>query len=162
MIATTHLPAPLEIRTLLEGLLGRDVSLSDGRAVVPGIDAGSRIAVYVDDADNPAAAAAGDLAFCVYAAAALGLVPPGGAKASIEDGFLGPLLDEIIGEGFNVLASTFNTDTSTHLRLAQVHDSPAGLSPAVMNALAGVGGRRADHQVDVTGYGAGRLSIVAL
>ncbi|MFY0408588.1 hypothetical protein [Solicola sp. PLA-1-18] len=162
MIASIHIPAPHEIKSLCEGLLGRDVGLSDGTGVVPGIDAGARVALYIDDVNLPAAAVAGDLAFCAYAAAALGLVPAGGASASIEDGFLSPLLDEIVAEVFNVLASTFNIGEAPHLRLAKVYDSPVDLVPAARQALTSVGGRRADHQLDIAGYGSGRITIVAL
>ncbi|MDO9380438.1 MAG: response regulator [Nocardioidaceae bacterium] len=156
-----RVPRPHAVRTLLEGLLGRDVALSDGVPVAPGPDPGARVALYVDDTNRPSATAAGDLAFCAYVAAALGLVPAGGARDVVRDGGLTPFLDEVLPEVLNVLGSLFNVPDAPHVRLVQVYDDPSSVPPEVLRAL-GTPGLRSDHTVDVAGYGSGRLTLAVV
>ncbi|HEX2893449.1 MAG TPA: hypothetical protein VHO29_05545, partial [Marmoricola sp.] len=88
------LPTNQSIKELFEGLLGREVTLSYGRR--PDMEArpGPCTAVYVDDRNQLTSVVVMDFALTASAGAALGLVPPGGAEAAIEDRELPDSLQE--------------------------------------------------------------------
>ena len=156
-----YLPSTKEIRDLLTGVLGREITLSPTTPFAPRPDEAASIAVYVDDQLRITALIAGDLAVSAYAGAALGLVPVGGAQAVIEEGVLSPTLTENLYEVLNIAASLFNAPGADHLRLHELHAAGPVLPPLV-RAQALTLGRREDLTVDIAGYGAGRLSIVLL
>ena len=157
-----HLPLPKQLRDLLTGLLGRDVTLEPAAApYAPGPDTPASVAVYVDDSLRISALIACDLPFSAYAGAALGLVPPGGAQAAIDDGKLSDTLSENLYEVLNIAASMFNVAGADHLRLHALHPAGPPLDPQLRISTLTLG-RREDLQVEVAGYGAGALSIVLL
>ncbi|GAA1957761.1 hypothetical protein GCM10009798_16510 [Nocardioides panacihumi] len=155
----SHLPLPKQIKDLLEGLLGRDVTLTPSAPFAPGPNAPASIAVYVDDSLRITSLVACDLKLSSYAGAALGLVPPGGAEAAVEAGGLTDTLAENLYEVLNIAASMFNAPGAEHLRLHELHPAGAPMPPMV-RAQALTLGRREDVTLEIAGYGAGRLSIV--
>ena len=155
----THLPSTKEIRDLLTGLLGRDVALTPATPFVPGPRTPGSVAVYVDDSLLISAVVVCDLPVSAYAAAAIGLVPVGGATAATEDGSLPPALRENLAEVLNVAASLFNAPGADHLRLHEVHHAGDPIPPHVL-AHALTLGRREDLNVDIAGYGTGALGVV--
>jgi hypothetical protein len=58
-----------------------------------------------------------------------------------------------------VAASLFNAPGADHLRLYELHPAGPALPPQ-LQAQALTLGRREDVEVDIAGYGAGRLSVV--
>lgn len=155
----THLPQPKQLKDLLADLLGRDVTLSPTTPYAPGVDEATSIALYVDDHLNVVAVIACDLSFSAHAGAAIGLVPPGGAEAAVEDGKLTDTLAENLYEVLNIGASVFNVEGADHVKLHALH--PAGMPTDPMLRLRVLTlGRREDLTVDIAGYGAGRLSVV--
>jgi hypothetical protein len=156
-----HLPLPKQLRDLLADLLCREVSLEPAPPYAPGPDTPASVAVYVDDSLRISALVACDLAFSAYAGAALGLVPPGGAQAAIDDGKLTDTLSENLYEVLNIAASMFNVAGADHLRLHALHPAGPPLDPQLRISTLTLG-RREDLRVDVGGYGAGALSIVLL
>ena len=93
-----------------------------------------------------------------YCGAAIGLVPPGGAAAAVEDGELFPNLRENACEVLNVMAALFNVGTAPHLKLYSTSAPEEALPGDVAGHLAALGGR-VDWTVDIKGYGTGQLSI---
>ena len=156
-----HLPLPKQLRDLLADLLGRDVTLEPAPPYAPGPDTPASVAVYVDDSLRISALIACDLAFSAYAGAAIGLVPPGGAQAAIDDGKLTDTLSENLYEVLNIAASMFNVAGADHLRLHALHPAGPPLDPQLRISTLTLG-RREDLRVEVAGYGAGALSIVLL
>jgi hypothetical protein len=155
----SHLPLPKQIKDLLEGLLGKDITLAPSAPFAPGPNAPASVAVYVDDSLRITALVACDLRFSAYAGAALGLVPPGGAEAAVEAGGLTENLSENLYEVLNIAASMFNVADAEHLRLHELH--PAGTPlPPMVRAQALTLGRREDMSLDISGYGKGQLSVV--
>jgi hypothetical protein len=155
----SHLPLPKQIKDLLEGVLGRDVTLTPSAPFAPGPKAPASVAVYVDDSLRITSLIACDLPFSAYAGAALGLIPIGGAEAAVESGSLTETLAENLYEVLNIAASMFNEAGAEHLRLHQLHPVGEPLPPMV-RAQALTLGRREDTTIDVAGYGKGRLSVV--
>ena len=156
-----HLPQPKQLRDLLTDLLDREVTLSPSGPYGPGPDTPASVAVYVDDGLRISAAIVCDLPFSAYAGAALGLVPPGGAQAAVEEGALDDNLRDNLYEVLNIAASVFNVAGADHLRLHELHPAGPPLLPQVrMHAL--TLGRREDLAVEVAGYGSGLLSVILL
>ena len=158
---SSYLPVPKEIRDLLTDLLGREVALSPSTPLAPTPKNPCTVGVYVDDSLQVTALVSFDLALSAHAGAALGLVPVAGAEAAIEEGRLSDALQENVYEVLNIAASLFNTEGATHLRLYDVHHAGTPVPPDIL-AKALTLGRREDLSADVTGYGAGKLSVVII
>lgn len=160
MIAgTVHLPAPIEVRDLLSGLLGREVTLSTTAPLAPAPGTPVTVATYVDDSLTVRATVACDLPLSAAAGCALALLPPTGVAAAIEAGALDETLAENVYEVLNVLASVFNVADAPHVRLHVMHPA-VGAPPPEARARVLALGRREDLAVQVAGYGEGRLSVV--
>ncbi|MEJ5944017.1 hypothetical protein WDZ17_01730 [Pseudokineococcus basanitobsidens] len=151
------LPTPAAVRTVLEGLLGRDVVPGPGPAVT-GDDAAGTVAVYARGA-VPVGVLALDLRASALLGAALGLVPRGGAEACVEDGLLGPALAENVAELCNVMAPLLPAPGGGHGRLVEVHGSGLACPDDVADALRRPTGRL-DLVLDVAGYGRGGMSVL--
>lgn len=157
--ARSHLlPVHKEIRELLEDLLGRSVTVTAAEPVRAEDLSRSLVGVYVDDALRLAAVVAMDVPLAVYSGAAIGLVPPSGAQHSAERRQLPAMLAEHVGGVCGVLGSLLNRDGFTHLRLYQTFLPGQPLPVDAGGYLLGIGDRL-DLNVDIGGYGAGRLSL---
>jgi hypothetical protein len=153
------LPAPKHVKDLLEDLLGRTISVSLTDPLRAAEMHQSLVAVYVDDGLKLAAVCGMSLELTVYAAAALALIPVGGARDFIKEREITPLLAENAFEICNILGSLLNHEGLPHIRLYQTHlpDGPAPPNDAAGRLLAL--GQRLDLIVTVGGYGAGKLSL---
>ncbi len=162
MRAGSPLPAALEVRELVEGLLGRDVDVTVGARPVDPIEPGGAIVgVYVDDMLKLRALVVIDLGLAAHAGAAIALVPVHAARAAVEDARLTPALYENAAEILNVAASLFNHEGAPHVRLYEAYAPREVLPPDVAQwVLAYV--RRLDVDVSIAGYDAGRMSVLAL
>src|SRR3712207_1536356 len=102
-----------------------------------------------------------DLALAARAGAAIALMPAGGAEVAIEESALSQALFENAYEILNVMASLFNVGEHPHVKLdgcwAPGDAVPADVAQWVLSYV-----RRLDLDVDVKGYGTGRLSVLAL
>ena len=79
------LPAAKDVRDMLSGLLGKDVTVAPGGPVTPTADAPVAVAVYVDPHMAVNAICVMDLGASAYTGAALALLPPGGAQDAVEE-----------------------------------------------------------------------------
>jgi hypothetical protein len=152
------IPAPKAVKELLEGLLGKDVTVSPAGPLRIGDLPGTAVAVYVDDTMRMSAVAGLDLRLAANVGAAIGLVPPGGAQACVEDKELSPMIAENFTEVCNVLTTLLNREGAPHLRLQKVFlpgQQPPGDAASRLLAL----GSRLDLDVVVAGYGPGRFSL---
>jgi hypothetical protein len=154
---STYLPAPMEVRELLEGLLGREVSVN----TAPPLVHPASVAIYVTDSLQVAAVSCADVALSAYIGAALGLVPVTSANEAISARVLDEGLRENLYEVLNIAASLFNAPGAEHVRLYKLHPVGQQLPPdAAARAL--TLGRRLDLSVEIAGYGSGRLSFVMM
>lgn len=154
----TNLPPTKLIKDVLDGLLGRDVSVTPADALTSADAVGGALAQYIDDGGALGAVAGWDLPAAAYIGAAVALVPVGGAEAAIEDRYVAENLLENLGEVSNVLASVFQIRGNPHLRLEQMY-RPINTAPDSAIQLLYALGHRVDLSVDVPGYGAGRLAV---
>jgi hypothetical protein len=158
-VPTTHLPVTKEIKDLLTGLLGREVTLAPTSPLAPSTTSPRSVAVYVDDHLGCRAVIACDLAFSAHAAAALALLPVPVAEEAVAANALDEALAENLYEVLNVAAALFNAPGAVHVRLLELHAAGQPVPPAVLGRMLTLG-RREDLEVEVAGYGTGRLSVV--
>ena len=156
---TVPLPAPYQVRRLLEDLLGREVDVEPGPPWSPTTPDEGTIALFVDDDVVVRTVAGLDPRLSAYAAASIGLVPAITARFAAGDGALPDDLQENLHEVLNVLAVVLNSGDGPHVRLYSVHHLGGDATPQVLS-LGGVLGHRVDLVVRLAGYGAGRLGLV--
>jgi hypothetical protein len=154
--APAILPAPKDVRDLLEGLLGKDVTVAPGEPV--SINGGAALAVYVDPQLSTNAICLLDVPLAAWCAGALALLPKGGLEDAIEDGELSDMHLEVVYEVVNVAAAMLNGGGVTHSKLYKLY-APGEVVPADLAGLA-AGFNRIDLDVEIAGYGSGALSIV--
>jgi len=159
--ARVHLPVPYEVRQLLDNLFSRRVEVMPGPPWAPLNGEPGTSAIYVDDSYVVRALGVCDVRFSAYAGAALGLVPRGTAEAAVKQRSLDPGMKENLHEVLTICAALYNAEETPHLSLFQVHHLGVEVAPQVQ-ALGAVLGRRLDLRVDISGYGAGRLSFVVV
>ena len=159
MKVTAPVPTPREVRDLLRDLLARDVEVEVGDPYAPEPGERATLAVYVDDLVRTRAVAVADLDFSAYAGAAIGLVPPGGARVAVEERELSPMIAENLYEVLNICASLLDAEGLVHVKLHEVF-APGAVPPTDVAAFARTLGRRLDLGITIAGYGAGRLSLV--
>jgi hypothetical protein len=155
-LAPALLPAPKDVRDLLEGLLGKDVTVAPGEPV--SLNDGAALAVYVDPQLSTNAICLLDVPLSAWCAGALALLPKGGLEDAIDEGELSAMHLEVVYEVVNVAAALFNGGGVTHSRLYKLY-APGEVVPGDLAGLA-AGFNRLDLKVDVAGYGRGALSIV--
>lgn len=154
----TTLPPVKLIKDVIDGMLGKEVSVAPADALTSADSIGGAIAVYVDDSNHLSAVAGWDLNLAAIVGAAVALVPVGAAEDAIEDKSLPDNLLENLSEVSNVLASVFQLPGNPHLRLAQMYrpiNSAGNDAVQLLYAL----GNRIDLSVDVPHYGIGRLAV---
>lgn len=156
---TRPLPAPKHVRDLLTDLLGKTVNVSPTDPMRAADIHQGLVAVYVDDGLKLTGVVGMDFPLTVYTAAALGLIPPGGAKDFIKEREISPMLAENAREVCNILGSILNHPGHPPIRLYQTFlpNDPPPPSDAVGRLLAL--GHRLDLVVSVATYGEGKLSI---
>ena len=79
------LPASKDVREMLEGLVGRPVTVTPGAPVTPSADKPVSVAVYVDPNMAVNALCLMDLGASAYTGGALALLPAGGCQDAVEE-----------------------------------------------------------------------------
>lgn len=156
------LPAALEVRELLEGLLGRDV---DAEVGTPPVDTrvpnGATVAAYVDDQLGLRALVLMDLELTAYSGAAIALLPAVGANQAITNGMITPALYDNAAEILNIMASLFTKDDAPHVRLYEAYPPRETLPGDIQRWLLAYV-PRLDVRLTVAGYGTGNLSVLVV
>ncbi len=157
-MSTVLLPAPKDVRDMLAGLVGRNVTVTPGAPVTPGPDRPVAVAVYVAPDMSVNALCLMDLGAAAYTAGGLALLPPGGCQDAVEEGELSDMLVEALHEVVNVLSALFNVAGAPHSKLHKLYAPGEEVAGDLAGMLAGF--NRIDLGVDVQGYGKGSLSLV--
>lgn len=159
LAATTELPSIKVLRDMMMDTLGRDVQVAPGEPWAPTPRRPGMVAVYVDDRTQMRALIACNLSLSAALGASIALIPPERATACVEDRRLTEGMVENLHEVMNIFAALFNTPNRPHLKLYETH-APGDFPPADVSSQLRAFGKREDLQVDVAGYGGGRLSMV--
>jgi len=158
-MSTVLLPAAKDVRDMLSGLVGKEVSVSPGAPVTPEPNRPVTVAIYTAPDMSVNALCLMDLGASAYTAAALALLPPGGAQDAVEeDKELSPMLLEALHEVVNVLSALFNTPGAPHSKLNKLVPDGDEVPGDIAGMLAGF--NRLDLAIEVPGYGKGALSLV--
>jgi hypothetical protein len=157
-MSTVLLPAPKDVRDMLAGLVGRNVTVSPGAPVTPAPDRPVSVAVYVAPDMSVNALCLMDLGASAYTAGGLALLPPGGCQDAVEEGELSGMQVEALHEVVNVLSALFNTPGAPHSKLHRLYAPGEEVAADLAGMLAAF--NRIDLDVDVQGYGKGSLSLV--
>jgi hypothetical protein len=158
-MSTVLLPAAKDVRDMLSGLVGRDVTVSPGAPVTPAPDRPVAVAVYVAPDMSVNALALMCLGASAYTGGALALLPPGGCQDAVEeDGELTAMQLEALHEVVNVLSALFNSPGAPHSKLHRLYAPGEEVAADLAGMLAGF--NRLDLDIDVQGYGKGSLSLV--
>jgi len=155
-LAPAILPTNKDVRDLLEGLFGKDVSVSPGEPV--SLNDKPAVAVYVDPQLATNALVLVDIRLAAWFAGALALLPKGGLEDAIDEGELSEMHLEVVYEVVNVAAAMFNGGGVNHSKLYKLY-APGEQIPGDIAGLAAAF-NRLDLKVDVAGFGSGNLSIV--
>ncbi|MBT0771387.1 hypothetical protein KIH74_20790 [Kineosporia sp. J2-2] len=151
------LPSRHSVRNTIEGMVGRDVDLSDG--VPPAAKSTNVVAVYVTDQLKTSALVVVDLECAARLGGSLGMIPRGAVDDAIKARELPKDLEENCYEVLNVMASIFNLPNHPHVRLYEMY-APNSAIPADIAQLAATVGNRMDVKLKIAGYGEGALAIV--
>lgn len=148
------LPKNPELERLMSGLLGRDVKV----APAEGLPAEPITAAYYKT-DEPVleVVALADLSLAASVAAALSVMPPDTVKDVVGAGQLGGALEENLAEVWNVTAR-FVSMSGRRFALVSCHTPSNPLPPELLEKARQTDEGRA-VQVEVSGYGAGRLAF---
>jgi hypothetical protein len=157
-VSTVLLPAPKDVRDMLAGLVGRNVTVSPGAPVTPAPNRPVAVAVYVAPDMSVNALCLLDLGAAAYTAGGLALLPPGGCQDSVEEGELSALQLEALHEVVNVLSALYNVAGAPHSRLHKLYAPGEEVAGDLAGMLAGY--NRIDLDVEIQGYGKGSLSLV--
>src|SRR6476661_24403 len=158
-MSTVLLPAAKDVRDMLSGLVGKEVTVSPGAPVTPEPNRPVTVAIFTAPDMSVNALCVMDLGASAYTAAALALLPPGGAQDAVEeDKELSPMLLEALHEVVNVLSALFNTPGAPHSKLNKLVPDGDDVPGDIAGMLAGF--NRLDLALEVPGYGKGALSLV--
>jgi hypothetical protein len=158
MSDTSLIPGSLQVRNLLEDLLGRDVTVTPGEPLVVKDLSTAVVAIFVDHAQQIVAVIGMDLVLAANAGAALGLLPAGAAEDAVEVKSLPASIAENVGELCNVLTTLLNREGAPHVKLYQVI-YPGTTLPNDAQAHLLALGRRLDLTIEINRYGKGRFSL---
>ena len=153
-----QLPPVKMIKDVLDGLLGREVEVAPGEPMASVDMIGGLLAAYVDDTNALRAVVGWDLPAAAYVGAAVGLVPRVRAEDVVQERYIPENLQENLGEVSNVLATVFQLPGNPHLRLQTTY-CPAAAAPDQETQLLYGLGQRIDLELDISGYGTGRLAV---
>ena len=158
-MSTVLLPAAKDFRDMISGLVGKEVAVSPGAPVTPEPNRPVTVAIYTAPDMSVNALCVMDLGASAYTAAALALLPPGGAQDAVEeDKELSPMLLEALHEVVNVLSALFNTPGAPHSKLNKLVADGEEIPGDVAGMLAGF--NRLDLAIEVPTYGKGAISLV--
>jgi hypothetical protein len=158
-VSTILLPAAKDVKDMLSALVGKEVSVSPGAPVTPEPNRPVTIAIFTAPDMSVNALCVMDLGASAYTAAALALLPPGGAQDAVEeDKELSPMLLEALHEVVNVLSALFNTPGAPHSKLDKLVPDGEDVPGDIAGMLAGF--NRIDLAIEVPGYGKGAISFV--
>jgi hypothetical protein len=157
----TPVPTSKDVREVLEGLLGREVTVAPGEPVIPRAKTPATVAVYTDRNVSMRATVVVDLPLSAAIGAGLALLPATKVEDAINTFTLPEALAENLQEVLNVMAASFNVGDAPHVTLYQVIQ-PNATAPVDVSVMLRTLGRRLDLVCEVEGYGKGTISVVCV
>lgn len=153
-----NLPEVEDVREVLHGLLGRDITAARVAASGMKIDAKLVVGLYERENGKVGGLVISDLEVAAYSGAALSLLPIGVAQESIEDGTIEDSLLENFREVLNVGVRWFTAKGNPRVVLSEVYPPGTRLPDDVRRVMAAPADRM-EILVEIAGYGEGRMRL---
>jgi hypothetical protein len=153
-------PSPEEISELLTNLIGEEVKVTRATTALRPQDV-CMMGEYVTEDGEPSAAALLDLRLAVYLGSALAMIPASAAEADIQAHKLTAEVRDNTKEIFNIATSLVSRPGEPHRKLGRVFELSVEPPTGALAALLSVPPFRQDFEVEVPGYGRGRLTYLS-
>lgn len=148
-------PKSLELANLLTDLLGRQTKVKDLGPQTRQLN--GPVTVFVNPDKVPAALAVSDFEFAAYAGAVLTLLPAGVAKEAVTKKQIDGTLAENLGEVLNVVSSKLTK--SPNRVIIRLPFTVSTVVPEDAKAIKAKPAKRADYDVEIAGYGEGKITF---
>ncbi|MCB1754028.1 MAG: hypothetical protein KDJ38_00815 [Gammaproteobacteria bacterium] len=154
------IPKKLEVQQMLGMLYDGEIDVEESDVLSTDAGSKTRVAVYIDDNDQPVCACTCDFPFTAYAGGALTKIPKAGAEEAANNGDFSEMMLSNLNEVMNICSRLFMSSKTPHLRLDKTYGTPDEAPETVTGMLSGTLAK-AGFQVKIDGYGSGKLSFVA-
>jgi hypothetical protein len=151
-------PTAESVRTIVGGLFDRELTIDTIAPVIYSANVPMTIAVYTNDAGTPQALFLCDVGLAAHAAAALVLLPVNTSQACADGGYISDELIENYHEVANVASGLFVDTDGSRVSLRELIAPGSPIPKDVRPLLAMPGGRTA-VEMDIEGYGRGRMLL---
>ena len=160
-MAQIPLPKPIELQQILSMMYGSGLKAEPGDPVPADRGSKSLVAIYVDDDNQPIAACTVDYPFTAYAGASLTRIPKGTAEECAGTGEFTEIMLGNVHEIMNICSRLLMDNSSPHLRLQTLYDTPDKLPEEVLSLVRDAADK-VGFNVAFPDYGDGRISLRAL
>jgi len=118
-----------------------------------------QLATFANDQGNLSVVVAADIGFIAHAGASLALIPVGTSELAVSNGAVSDSIQENFYEVINIMASLFNVDPSSHVKLTDIFPaSSPDVPPGASKALT-ADAKPHWFAVSIDGYGDGTLAF---
>jgi hypothetical protein len=148
-------PKSLELANLLTDLLGRQTKVKDLPAQTRQLS--GPVTVFVNPDKVPAAVAVSDFEFAAFAGAVLTLLPAGVANEAVKKKAIDGTLAENLGEVLNVVSSKLTK--SPNRVIMRLPFTISTTVPEDAKAIKLKPQKRVDYDVEIAGYGEGKITF---
>ncbi len=148
------MPTADSISELLEMIFGEGVTVTDQENVE---SQGESTSTFIDGSDEVVALCTCDRAFICFSGAALSMIPADVAKEMVTSGDLTEVISGNFYEVMNICSKLMMSDSSDHLRLAEV--LPFDAAQSHVEAMSD-SASRVTYNVAVPGYGDGLIDFL--
>lgn len=155
---TVLLPEPEALGDLLTGLVGEEVGVA-ARSEPVRVQDLVLVGAWRDDAGLDRLLCGFDVKLANFLGAALAMIPSAAALDEIKAKRISDDVFENVREICNIASGAINQEGSVHLKLGELLRGGADLPAELTNAFKSPPSRL-DLEVDVPGYGSGKLAIV--
>lgn len=145
------------VEKMFSAILRREVSVSILKPVAENelLIAGH----YVNGQKTLIGACFSDKAFAVYSGAAFSLIPADVARDALKTDPIDEIVQENFAEVLNICSRLFDGGSDLRVALSGMEFPPAPRSD-LSKGLLGKPAKRVDYQLDIAGYGKGRMAVV--
>ncbi len=158
---TQVLPEPEDVRSVLNSLLGRDITVTRTTSGSVGLDAKTIVGAYEREDAKLGGLVVADLAVAAFAGAALSLLPVGVAKENVADKIIGDNLLDNFQEVLNVGVQWFTGKGNPRVVLAEVYPDGNKVPDDVKLVMAAPNDR-ADFEIEIAAYGGGVMRFLSM
>jgi hypothetical protein len=153
------IPKPGEVSELFGSLIGEKIGISTAQQPMNASDI-AVVGSYKGEDGRTLSVIGADIALANWLGAALAMIPKEVAKKDIDSGGISEETKQNTQEIFNINTSVLNGPGIPHHRFSKLYECFRDELPEEIRALMSDPVNRADFDVDVPGYGSGRLCFL--